>query len=1034
MGCGASSRVKVPPGCRGLSSDAVSFMPARQSEEFKRVFHANNGNVLGEKTAGADIGFAGVGSGNDDRHGNGHRFDSSGLNSPAGNNLSHGAGPEWNTNYIGIRKNLHEGSDDEFDVKSVNDAEESRGNSSGALTSGDNEAPNLAVFFSKPQECFYCRTAAVTYECQYCEAFYVCDDCMCNENCVHDPTHPMSAIYELPSCCSRTCSSSVGTIDDGASSLFYDPCDVCGRVINDVELVYHCAECNAVICNGCFQANGGAVHEHEIKPFRRSIRSGTTGSALVNKSRNSEGNKVINDYVVVRLLGRGSYAKVNLVQHHRTLALYALKILRCNRTNKAKRALLGRASSGDDWLREIAVMKFVSHPNIVKLKEVIDDVEANKVYLIMEYCAKGPVHTAGEPPLPLEKVRKYSRDIMAGLLHFHGEYLFHRDIKPANCLVDDNDVVKIADFGASSSQMKNLSTEGTLAYSCPEQLSGERVPGNVVDSWAFALTVYQMAFGFLPIATESLSDLRVNLLNDQPINIPTDADPELRDVLSRMLEKHLSRRMLLQEAAYHPFFRMEGNMVPSPPSRAPGDDVNAGLNDLYARAMDMVTRGRGVEDCFHGVRAIRKLRRKAHTWDVNSMDNEDSNSVDSGNPSPSPIVDTMDACHPYTSEADAFQVVSMLLETLKKGNIKLIGRPLTEFPSFLTDASSTTTEIRLSNNGFSSVGRVSFSQFMLLREVSITNNSLTSFPVEILSAPRLRKLDLSNNRITDVPAEISRATILERLSLHNNRIRYVGMDESGKSVFSGRCMRHVRLSGNPLTHLPEALQTCPRLELVLDDFPVLVAEWSHLLPEVSVVVVWNDICPLRVCPDIPVLTSVKGMHLFSLAILETLSIRHVVLPHFGDWLPIGEVTAEDMEHVSQRVKGDEGELPDKFRRPLQKSLANSTDDRGSTMPRMRFRPPILRRAACRYLYSYFIIGGTHYDENGGYLALLNYLQKCIKRGELVFLCFDEKKVTRAMRERIIGVLCELIQENSPNQLDVNECIQMVINATKGLYG
>ncbi|PWU85044.1 putative protein kinase [Trypanosoma cruzi] len=167
----------------------------------------------------------------------------------------------------------------------------------------------------------------------------------------------------------------------------------------------------------------------------------------------------------------------------------------------------------------------------------------------------------------------------------------------------------------------------------------------------------------------------------------------------------------------------------------------------------------------------------------------------------------------------------MLLETLKKGNIKLIGRPLTEFPSFLTDASSTTTEIRLSNNGFSSVGRVSFSQFMLLREVSITK---TRSPASLLKSfpPRLRKLDLSNNRITDVPAEISKATILERLSLHNNRIRYVGMDESGRSVFSGRCMRHVRLSGNPLTHLPEALQTCPRLELVLDDLPVLVAEWA----------------------------------------------------------------------------------------------------------------------------------------------------------------------------------------------------------------
>ncbi|ESL06012.1 protein kinase [Trypanosoma rangeli SC58] len=957
-----------------------------------------------------------------------------GDNCPAKGNSAQSRDSNWSEDFDAELKILTVTTDDEFDVRSINDNEGSRRGSGGALSSGDEEAPNLAVFYNTPQRCFCCHSAAVTYECQYCESFYVCDECLSGGDCNHNPLHPLIPICRMHSFGSGTYSTSVGTIDEGASSVFYDPCDVCARVINDVELVHHCEECNAVICSACHQTHGSAVHEHEIRPFRRSLCSDATGSTLVRKRRNSKGNKVINGYVVIRQLGKGSYAKVNLVQHCRNHNLYALKILRYKNVSRARRALQGRFATDDDWLREIAVMKFVSHPNIVKLKEVIGDREAKKAYLIMEYCAKGPVHILGDPPLPLEKVRKYSRDIMAGLLHFHNQYLFHRDIKPANCLVDDNEVVKIADFGACSSQMKNITTDGTPAYSCPELITGARVPGDVVDGWAFALTVYQMMFGTLPVSTDSLHELRETLLSDEPLTIPPDCNPELRDLLSKMLEKDLSKRMLLREAAHHLFFCMGNTEEQSPYSRTSASDLNVSVSEPHACAVDTGVRGRGVDDCLHGMRTIRKLRRKSHAWDASPMDSDNTGNPDSGDSHLTPFTDSPTPKRPSTNEADALHVASIILDTLKRGQLKLHGMPLKEFPSFINDANGMR-KIRLSHNGFCAVGSVDFSRFRLLREVSITNNSLSKFPVEVLAAPFLRKLDLSNNRIPDAPVDILKASMLEHLSLCNNCIRYVGTDASERSVFSGRCLRHVWLSGNPLAHLPAALQTCPRLELVLDDFPVLVGEWNHLLQSVSsVVVVWNDICPRQVCPEVPVFTAAKSIHLFSFCVLEILDIRHVVLPRFGEWLPIGELPAEEMEYVGQHMADYIEDLPENVRRTLQTSLPTTTDERRGMSHALRARPPILRRAACRFLRSYFIVAESRCDECGGYVAFLGYLRKCLEKGERVFVCFDEKKMSQTMCETFLAVLCQLIQERSSYEVDVTMCFQMVVDAMKGLHG
>ncbi|KEG10856.1 protein kinase [Trypanosoma grayi] len=937
------------------------------------------------------------------------------------------------------RSTPHAESDDDFDVRSANgDGEASRALSSGALSNAEEGVPNLATFYNKPQECYYCHSPAVTRMCEQCEDMYICDDCIFSDKFDHDPTHAISALYEMQSTVSRSFGSSIGTMEGGASSLFYDPCEVCGRVILDTELVYNCDDCNVVICGGCFQKSGASAHEHELRPFQRTLRSGASNSALVNKSRNSEGNKVINEYVVVRMLGRGSYAKVNLVQHRRAHTLYALKILRHNATNKAKRALLAKPGNEDVLLREIAVMKFVSHPNLVKLKEVIDDVEAQKVYVIMEYCKNGPVYTPGNQPLPLEKVRKYGRDIMIGLLHLHEEHLFHRDIKPANCLVDANDVVKIADFGTCSSQMKNECPEGTPAYSCPEQYRGVRVLGEVVDSWAFAMTIYQMSHGVLPVNTETVGSLRASLLSPTPFTFAPNCDPELRDLLAQMLEKDLSRRMLLRAAAHHPFFRMNMNGDYQASAIRTYTRSEGSQTKLYERAMQSVLRGKSLNTCFHGMRVIRKMRRRAlKTNVVSGFKGVNANNVVM-DPTTGENSNEDDYAPSITHDVDVLQVVSMLLETQKKGQLEIVNLPLRELPPFLADAAPRTSELFLSNNGISSVANIDFSQFQALREVRITNNALTVFPVEILSAPRLQKLDLSNNRITQIPADLGQARVLERLSLEFNCIRRIGTDKAGKSVLSHPCLRQIRLSGNPLAHLPEALHTCPNLELVLDDSPVLMEEWERIVQKAaSIVVVWNDIYPRQLCHDLPLFVTSKNMNLLSQTILETLNIRHVVYADTEDWIHPGIITAEEMEQYLQcGCDVAVAATPEKARRSVQAALPQGPESglglESATRPRSL--APILRLASYRLLYSSFVVTESPEDEEGGFLPLWNYLSERLKLGERVLVFLDEKKMSRSMRETILAAICDVIRVQSNGGMELEECYRLVLDTMKGLYG
>lgn len=187
-------------------------------------------------------------------------------------------------------------------------------------------------------------------------------------------------------------------------------------------------------------------------------------------------------------------------------------------------------------------MKKCSHPNIVELKEVLDDVKSNKIYLVLEYLSRGEIAwqtDEGEPKMSMDQARQVARDVTSGLEYLHFQGIIHRDIKPANLLRDEQGKVKISDFGVSyasslgqydDDELELAKTAGTPAFFAPElcvsTLDERRPPvTHKIDVWAFGVTLYCLLFGKVPFIAESEFEL-FDVIVNQPLTFPDEEQPE----------------------------------------------------------------------------------------------------------------------------------------------------------------------------------------------------------------------------------------------------------------------------------------------------------------------------------------------------------------------------------------------------------------------------------------------------------------------------------------------------------------------------
>ncbi|XP_012349459.1 uncharacterized protein LOC100869610 isoform X2 [Apis florea] len=218
---------------------------------------------------------------------------------------------------------------------------------------------------------------------------------------------------------------------------------------------------------------------------------------------NKQGALQLNQYKLLDNIGQGSYGIVKLVYNEEDETQYAMKILSKKKLMK-KAGIFGRMAPGRKGAanplakvyREIALLKKLDHPNVVKLVEVLDDPDEDNLYLVFELVQRGEIlQVPTDKPLDEETARKNFRDVVMGVEYLHYQRIVHRDIKPSNLLVDSDGRIKIADLGVSAELRASgellSGPAGTPAFAAPETTTpGAHYSGTVAKNY-YAATVVQ---------------------------------------------------------------------------------------------------------------------------------------------------------------------------------------------------------------------------------------------------------------------------------------------------------------------------------------------------------------------------------------------------------------------------------------------------------------------------------------------------------------------------------------------------------------
>eukprot|EP01116_Phalansterium_solitarium_P015304 TRINITY_DN3369_c0_g3_i6.p1 TRINITY_DN3369_c0_g3~~TRINITY_DN3369_c0_g3_i6.p1 ORF type:complete len:464 (+),score=86.50 TRINITY_DN3369_c0_g3_i6:371-1762(+) len=206
-------------------------------------------------------------------------------------------------------------------------------------------------------------------------------------------------------------------------------------------------------------------------------------------------------------------------------------------------------------------MKRLSHPNVIRLVDVVHPAAGGYVCLVLEYCPGGELfdYLVQHGKLPEPAARRFFQQIICGVEYCHSHMVVHRDLKPENLLLDGNGNVKIADFGLSTMMHDGdfLATScGSPNYAAPEVISGKLYAGPEVDVWSCGVILYTLLAARLPFDDDYIPNL-FNKIRAGLFDMPHWLSPACRQLLASMLVVDPLRRITVAEIRTHPWFQQD---------------------------------------------------------------------------------------------------------------------------------------------------------------------------------------------------------------------------------------------------------------------------------------------------------------------------------------------------------------------------------------------------------------------------------------------------------------------------------------------
>lgn len=297
------------------------------------------------------------------------------------------------------------------------------------------------------------------------------------------------------------------------------------------------------------------------------------------REKNSDGSvsKFVNGYRMimqnghVRNIGQGAFGKVKLGVDCKTENFKALKkmkvfALKKIREHKMSRQGMRIITGVDKVQNEIAILKVLQHPNIIRMCGLVDDPAC--IYIVFDYADGGQILHFNADALAYESktypeklpelvAKRAFSDLVCGVAYLHSVGVVHRDIKPENLLLDKKGRLLICDFGVARKFFEGESaimteTQGTYSYFSPEMCDGNCFSPFPADVWAAGVCLYVFLFGTVPFLHKDPNQLFAAIKSD-PYKLPLPISEAYESLLSNLLTKNPATRLTAEQLLTLPF-------------------------------------------------------------------------------------------------------------------------------------------------------------------------------------------------------------------------------------------------------------------------------------------------------------------------------------------------------------------------------------------------------------------------------------------------------------------------------------------------
>ena len=284
---------------------------------------------------------------------------------------------------------------------------------------------------------------------------------------------------------------------------------------------------------------------------------------------------LVDDLTLIDKIGKGAFGEVYLTSKQGSSIKYATKKL-----DKSKYSSNPKAKKYLD--NEIAILKDISHPNIVKLVEIKDT--GKYCFLVTEYCNGGSLSDCLEKyqekhnkAFPEEIVQYLMRQIVDAIRYLHGKKILHRDLKLDNILINYDDEkdklnnniikgkIKIIDFGFArylKNELLAYSTLGSPVNMDPGILQKLNKASNYkeygydekADIWSLGTLCYELLIGKNPFDSDSMKELLIKVKKGNYF-LPKTLSKETVSFLNCMLQYDPKRRLSADKLFKHKFLK-----------------------------------------------------------------------------------------------------------------------------------------------------------------------------------------------------------------------------------------------------------------------------------------------------------------------------------------------------------------------------------------------------------------------------------------------------------------------------------------------